>query len=85
MIDEHTEEEGLKYLERIEEELEEIKDRTPAPRRAFLFGLLQGAGALIGGVAALTLLGWLLSFFGVVPGFADISQYIQTSVDNFRR
>ena len=84
-MDEHIEEEGLKHLEQIEQELEEIKDRTPAPGRAFAYGILQGAGALIGGILALALLGWALSFFGVIPGFADISLYFQNIVTNFRR
>lgn len=84
-MDEQTEREGLKHLEHIDKELGEIRDRTPAPQRAFLLGLLQGAGALIGGILALALLGWALAFFGVIPGFVDISHYIQNSVDNFRR
>lgn len=84
-MNEHIEEEGLKHLEHIEQELEEIKDRTPSRPRAFTYGLWQGAGALLGGILALTLLGWGLSFFGVIPGFIDISHYIQNSVDNFRR
>ncbi len=84
-MDEHIEEEGLKHLEQIEQELGEIKERTPTPSRSFTNGLLQGAGALIGGIFALALLGWLLSLFGVIPGFVDISHYIQNSVDNFRR
>ena len=79
------EEEGMKHLEKIEHELEEIKERTPTPSRSFTNGLLQGAGALIGGILALTLLGWLLSLFGVIPGFVDISHYIQNSIYNFRR
>jgi hypothetical protein len=84
-MNERIEEEGLKHLEQIEQELGEIKERTPTPSRAFTYGLWQGAGALIGGILALTLLGWLLSLFGVIPGFVDISQYIQNNIDNFRR
>ncbi len=84
-MNEHIEEEGLKHLEHIDKELEEIKNRTPAPGRAFAYGLWQGAGALLGGILALAILGWALAFFGVIPGFVDISHYIQTTVDNFRR
>jgi predicted lipid-binding transport protein (Tim44 family) len=84
-MNEHIEEEGLKHLEHIEQELEEIKDRTPAPGRAFAYGLWQGAGALLGGILALALLGWALSFFGIIPGFATIAKYFQDIVNNFRR
>lgn len=84
-MEEHVEEEGLKHLENIEQELGEIKERTPTPTRAFTYGLWQGAGALLGGILALTLLGWALSFFGVIPGFADVAKYFQDIVSNFRR
>jgi hypothetical protein len=84
-MNEHIEEEGLKHLEHIEQELEEIKDRTPSRPRAFTYGLWQGAGALLGGILALALLGWALSFFGVIPGFTTIAKYFQDIVSNFRR
>ncbi len=72
-MDEHIAEEGPKHLEQIKNELEEIKERTSAQRPPFLYGLLQGAGALVGGILMLALLGWMLSFFGVIPGFATIA------------
>lgn len=84
-MNEHLEEEGIKHLEHIEQELEEIKERTPAPTRAFVYGILQGAGALLGGILALALFGWALSLFGVIPGFTDIAHYFQNIVNNFRR
>jgi len=85
MLDQRIEEEGLKHLEQIEQSLGEIKERTPAPGRWFVLGLWQGAGALLGGILALTLLGWLLSVFGVIPGFSTIAHYFQDIVANFRR
>jgi hypothetical protein len=84
-MDARFEQEGLKHLENIEHELEEIKDRTPSGRRAFLNGLLQGGGALLGGIIALILLGLLLSFF-VFAGFAPHTvEYVQNVVNQFRR
>ena len=83
-MDANIEEEGLKHLEQIELELEEIKERTPNKRKSFLYGLMQGAGILLGGIFALTLLGWALSFFGLIPGFATIAHYLQTIVAQFR-
>lgn len=84
-MDETTEQKGIKHLEQIEGELEEIKNRQPAPGSAFAYGLLQGAGALLGGIFALTLLGWVLSFFGIVPGLGTIAKYLQDIVTAFRR
>lgn len=81
----HVEEEGLKHLEQIEQELEEIKERTPSPQSGFTYGLWQGAGVLLGGILALTLLGWVLTLLGVIPGLGEIAQYLQNAVSNFRR
>lgn len=80
-----VEEEALDHLERIEQNLEEIKNRTPSRRKAFVYGLWQGAGALLGGILGLTLLGWVLSLFGLLPGFDLIVPHVQNMVDNFRR
>ncbi len=84
-MDEHIAEEGLKHLEQIETELEEIKERTSVQRPPFLYGLFQGAGALVGGILMIALLGWALSFFGVIPGFATIASYFQNIVSRFHQ
>ena len=81
----NVEEEGLKHLTQIEQELEEIKTRTPGKRKVFLYGLLQGAGVLLGGIFTLTLIGWVLSLFGLIPGFGTIAVYLQNIVAAFRR
>jgi len=78
-------EEGLERLERIEEDLEEIKERTPNKRKSFIYGVWYGAGALIGGILALALLGYILSIFGVIPGLGEIARYLQDIVDRFHR
>ena len=83
-MDEHIEE-GLKRLEHIDKELEEIKQRTPVRPLGFAYGLWQGAGVLLGGIFALTLLGWVLSLFGLIPGFGTIAAYLQSIVATFRR
>jgi len=82
---ENIEEQAIGHLEHIEEELEEIKERTPNKVHAFFHGLLYGAGAIVGGVLGLALLGWVLSLFGVIPGFGDIAAYLQNIVSNFKR
>lgn len=73
--------EALEHLENIEEDLDEIKRRTPTRWRSFVYGVLHGAGALIGSVLALALLGWLLTLIGVLPGLDKLAPYIQKMVD----
>lgn len=68
----------IRELKQIKRELEEIKDRTANPRRSFINGILYGAGAFIGSIIAVALLGWLLSFLGVIPGVDVISEYLQS-------
>jgi hypothetical protein len=63
---EKLEKKGLKQLERIEKDLEQIKG---SPQRTFLYGIIYGMGAFIGGIFAIILLGWVLSVLGVIPGF----------------
>lgn len=74
---------GLEHLKNIEEELGEIKERTSDPKRSLLNGMLSGAGAIVGSIAALIILGWLLSLLGVLPGFGSIAAYLHGIVDKF--
>lgn len=74
----------IKQLIKIERRLEEIKNRTGNTKRAFLYGTLQGAGAVIGSIVALMLLGWFLSALGVIPGFGDIAEYLRGVVASWR-
>lgn len=78
------EKKGLKHLQRIENELEEIKDRTGNPRRAFMYGILYGAGAFVGGILAILLLGWVLHILGFIPGFESLEKRINTSYESVR-
>lgn len=77
--------EALERLESIEEDLEEIKNRTPDRRKSFVYGFWHGVGALVGGILGLSILGWVLTVFGVVPGLDQVVPYLQTMVDNFKR
>ncbi len=72
---------GLQHLKNIEEELEAIRDRTTNPRRTFVMGILQGAGAIFGGLLALGGLGWILSILGVIPGLGDSVEYVRSLLD----
>ena len=73
---------GLKSLERIERDLEELKSN---PRRTFLNGILYGAGAFVGGILAILLAGWLLSIAGLVPGISDMADKINSAVQTRTR
>lgn len=44
--------------------------------RSFVGGLLAALGATVGLAALLTLIGYILKWFGVVPGLSDISKAI---------
>ena len=83
-MESRIEEEGLTHIKHIEEELGEIRDRTPTPRRAFLSGLLQGAGWIVGSLLALALIGWVLSILGVIPGLDVLSRYLAQYTSNLR-
>ncbi|MBY0294140.1 hypothetical protein K2Q08_02295 [Patescibacteria group bacterium] len=78
-------EEGLERLENIEGDLEEIKNRTPNQWISFRNGILQGAGAVVGGILAVLLLGWVLSIFGLIPGFGTIAHSIQEAMSELRK
>jgi|GEM_PF-1121856 len=82
-LDDAVEREGLEHLTRIEADLEEIKRRTPSPRHALVNGLFQGAGALVGGVIAIVILGWALSLFGLIPGLGNIAKALQDASSHF--
>jgi hypothetical protein len=79
------EEKGIEHLEHIEQELKEIKERTGVSQWVSLRnGIFQGAGAVVGGIIAVVLLGWLLSVLGVIPGFATIGNTIQDAIHQQR-
>ncbi len=75
-MDRRIEHEALTHLENIEDELEAIGDRTSS-WRAFLNGVLHGAGIIAGTLLGLAVLGWLLSIFGVVPGLDEFKSYVE--------
>lgn len=79
-VETNLEKKGLEHLAQIEESLEEIEKNTPTTKRAFLYGIFQGAGAIVGSVLMLAILGYGLTFFGVLPGVGAIAKYFQTIV-----
>ncbi|MBP6860197.1 MAG: hypothetical protein KBC38_01380 [Candidatus Pacebacteria bacterium] len=82
-VDEGKEE--LEKLTEISNELEEIKHKVAPTRwRVLRNGLYQGAGVVLGGAIAVVLIGWLLAFLGVIPGFHDTAEYLRGIVETRR-
>jgi hypothetical protein len=71
----------IEQLQEIKTDLQDLKHLTGSNKAWFLRGILQGAGAIIGSIAMLILLGWLLSILGVIPGASELSDYIRTYMD----
>lgn len=61
-------------LKRIERELKEVRGAVEESWASMFFsGLIRGGGFVIGTVVMIALAGWLLSIFGILPGFEDIT------------
>ncbi len=79
-------EEEVQILEEgIKNDLEEIKHLTGDSKAWFWRGIMQGAGAIVGSIAMLIILGWVLSILGVIPGVADIADYIRGYMNQIHR
>lgn len=75
-------EEVEKKLQQVEVILEDIRHNTASPWwRIILNGILYGAGAVTGTVLAVFLLGYILSIFGIIPGFAEIAARLQSAMN----
>jgi uncharacterized membrane protein YczE len=65
-------------IQKVEQVLEDIRANTSLPLwRVALNGILYGGGIAVGTVLAIALLGWLLSIFGIIPGFGEIAVKLQ--------
>jgi len=70
----------LKELKKITGELKAVKANTGSSWTAFWRGVLQGAGAIVGGILTVALIGMILSIMGVIPGFQSIAASISAVV-----
>lgn len=68
----------IQQLKQIKKELVEIRERTANPKHAFVNGILYGAGALVGGIVAVALIGWVLNVLGIIPGFGELADYVRS-------
>lgn len=74
----------LKELRDIGDDLDVLRKQTTR-KASFLRGMYQGAGAVLGGVIALALLGWVLGILGFIPGFSSFEEYLGGVVRDFER
>ncbi len=74
----------LKELREIGDGIDALKAQTTRTA-SFLRGIYHGAGAVVGGVIALALLGWLLGILGVIPGFSTFEEYLAGIVREMHR
>ena len=58
-------------LDKINRSLTGIFHKTESLWRAFVRGVLQGIGGILGVVVAVALIGWILNAIGVIPGFRE--------------
>jgi hypothetical protein len=70
--------EERKEIRKVEKQLEKISENTGTTWWRPLFnGALQGAGIVIGTILTVALLGWVLSIFGIIPGFGELATQLQ--------
>lgn len=73
----------LTQLKKIREELEDIRANT-STRGWFWRGILYGAGAILGSLLMVLLIGWVLSIMGIIPEFGVLSQDINSAFGHVR-
>lgn len=84
-LDNDAAREGIKHLQKIEDELGEIRENTSRWHGWFLRGVLQGAGIIVGTIAGVVLFGWILSILGFIPGLGDMAEYLRSVADRVSR
>ncbi|MCL5775043.1 MAG: DUF5665 domain-containing protein [Patescibacteria group bacterium] len=58
-------------LEKIDNHLVGIFHKTESLWRAFVRGMLQGIGSIVGIALAIFFIGWLLNVMGIIPGIRE--------------
>lgn len=58
-------------LEKIDNHLVGIFHKTESLWRAFVRGMLQGVGSVVGIALAILIIGWILNTLGIIPGIQE--------------
>ncbi len=67
----------------IENLLGDIRENTKNSAWKSLYnGLFYGGGVVLGTLCGVVLIGWILSLFGIMPGFEEIAKSTQTMLEN---
>ena len=66
-----TDEELKKHHIAVEQKLDKISKDLHSKTRALLTGILSGFGYILGIVAALVIVGYVLNVIGVIPAFRE--------------
>jgi hypothetical protein len=72
MANGHREDPEVRQLRQINRELRNIESNTSA-KWWIVHGMLYGAGWILGSLLAILLIGWVLSFLGIIPGLNKIA------------
>ena len=75
----------IRELKKITEELRAVKANTGSSWTAFWRGVLQGGGAIVGGLLAALAIGAILSVLGFIPGFQTIAAYLGNAASHTQR
>ncbi len=65
-------------LEKIDNHLVGIFHKTESLWRAFVRGMLQGIGSIVGIALAILVIGWILNVLGIIPGIREQAQEWQS-------
>ena len=84
-MSDNFEQKGIEHLEKIEQELGEIKERTGGRWNSLRNGLWQGMGAVVGSVFGVILIGAFLTLFGIIPGLGELREILQNAFDALPR
>jgi len=73
-----------KSLRELQKSVDRIHRRFNSWWKIVWFGMLQGAGAVIGAALIVVLISWILGIIGVVPIFSEPAQSLRDLIQSGR-
>ena len=65
-------------MDELKKSVERLSKRFNSWWKIVWFGMLQGAGAVLGATAIILLIGWLLNIVGVIPFLSESANELKT-------